>query len=65
MNIDQPNTIIYPGAFVQGNTIKTGAEQVTNIPINPLFRHPISLNNYAGNIGSFTPSSAGVMDAIK
>lgn len=48
MNIDQPSAALYPGGFIQGKSIKTGAEPLARLAISSGDRFPIQISTPAG-----------------
>jgi hypothetical protein len=65
MNIDQPNSVLYPGSFVQGKSIKTGAEPLERIPITANDRFPIQIVGSEGYIADAVATADAVIGEIR
>lgn len=59
MNSDQSLDVLYPGSFVQGKYVDSGAEMLVKLPISHEYRYPIRV---AGN-GNFVPLWAASSEA--
>lgn len=66
MNVNQPFDVLFPGGFVQGNSIKTGAQPLIRLQISPSERFPIDINSASGIIAfDVTPTADDVNVEIK
>lgn len=65
MNIDQPTNVLFPGGFVQGKSIKTGAQPLQRIPIATADRFPIQISNINGYYGDAAPTADAVLGFIR
>lgn len=61
MNIDQPSSTLFPGGFIQGKSIKTGAEPLTRLTIGTADRFPIQVATPAGFIDEVVATSDTVL----
>ena len=57
MNIDQPSALLYPGGFIMGNSIKTGAEPLNRLTIGTADRFPIQIATPAGFVAEAFPTA--------
>lgn len=57
MNIDQPSSLLYPGSFIQGKSIRTGAEPLQRITISSSERLSFKIANSDGFSSLTGPTS--------
>lgn len=65
MNIDQPSAVLYPGGFIQGKSVKTGAEPLTRLTIGAVDRFPIQIATPAGFVAEAIPTADSVLETIR
>lgn len=65
MNIDQPQSVLYPGSFIQGKSIKTGAEPLERLAIGSTDRFPIQISSIGGYVDEAFPTADIVLQTIR
>lgn len=65
MNIDQPSSVLFPGGFIQGKSIKTGAQPLSRLTIGAADRFPIQISTPSGFVAEAIPTADTVLETIR